>query len=144
MKYLWKYTKSWIMWIFFRNKYRIGQERAALFLNGDNKQVNQRCIDFLPRFIERKYTKEAIIFYREDINSLCKLNNSRIKYQKMTEREMSALYELYCIYKYSDYIVFTSTDKPGDNQLERFLCETEINAEDVACLALYHFRRVPS
>ncbi|NBH20534.1 hypothetical protein D3Z55_24965 [Clostridiaceae bacterium] len=53
------------------------------------------------------------------------------------------MYDYYSFHKFSDKVVFTYTDLPGDNQLGRALRETKVNEEDAVCLGLYHLRRVP-
>ncbi|WP_026496488.1 hypothetical protein [Butyrivibrio sp. WCD3002] len=138
--------KGWFLWKILRIKYGINYKKVVLVLSGENRALDMACIDNLPDFIGRKYARAAIIFYPEDVYSLGDFDISpgdNVKLISLPGGDISKLYDYYCFMKFFDNIVFTFTDKPADNLLQRYLDETDINEDDAACLALYHLRYVP-
>ena len=139
--------KEWLLWRKLKIQYRIDYKKVALVLAGENKKLDRACLDHLDDFVHRKYADSAIIFYSKEKygdGEIAADSDSEVRICPMPQETIERLYSFYCFMKFFDNIVFTYTDKPSDNLLQRYLDETGINEEDAACLALYHLRCVPS
>ena len=138
--------KEWLLWKRIKRKYRINYSKVVLVLSGENRKLDKVCIDYLDDFVRRKYAKEALIFYPENEYSKDEfglVKEYRVEAVPLPQKTIDRLYSFYCFMKFFDNIVFTYVDKPTDNQLGRYLRETEVNEVDAACLALYHLRHIP-
>ncbi len=133
------------LWKKIKRQFKIAYPKVMLVLTGENKELDKACLSHLTEFIERKYADSAIVFYSNERYAgeafLCE-SKQDVSFIGMEDRVIDELYELYCFWKYYDNIVFTFTTKPKDNLLQRFLDETGVDADDAACLALYHLRHV--
>lgn len=132
-------------WIILKLKDHINYNKVVLFLTGDNIEVDKYALQYLDLVIERKQAKEAIIYIldksmQNQINMNFK-HKIKIKYIKRDKAEL--IYKRYCIDKFFKNIFWTYTHHTKNNLLGRFMVETEINAEDVVCLAIYNFRKIP-
>ena len=61
----------------------------------------------------------------------------------MPFQKIKLLYKWYCMDGRRKNVVFTFVKTNKDNLLEHFINETDINEEDVVCLALYNLREIP-
>lgn len=139
------YLKGWLYWWQLRIKLKITYHKVVIVLAGENRKLDKNVLAHLKDFMVRKYADRALIIckeeQKEDIAFLYKLEE-RISVYAIKTAKMDLLYSFYSFMKFFDNIVFTYTDRPGDNLLERFLNETDVDEEAAACLALYHLRCV--
>ncbi len=138
--------RQWFLWRKLKIQYRINYKKVVLVLAGENKKLDKACLDHLDDYIHRKYAESAIVFYPAECyvgGLVVAEKNYEVKLCPMQKETIERLYSFYCFMKFFDSIVFTYTYKPMDNQLQRYLNETDVNEEDAACLALYHLRHVP-
>ncbi len=138
--------RKWLLWRKLKIKYRIDYIKVVLVLTGENKKLDQACLSHLDDFVKRKYAESVIIFYPAECykdGDIRVESGYKVKLCPLSRAVIDRLYSFYCFMKFFDNIVFTYVDEPSDNQLGRYLRETEVNEEDAACLALYHLRYVP-
>jgi hypothetical protein len=138
--------KDWLIWERIKIKYKIGYDKVVLVLAGENKALDKACLDHLPDFMSRKSSDRCLVFYPDDCYKAIDLRpvtGREVRFISMKRRIIERLYHFYSFMKFFDNIVFTYSDRPQDNLLQRFLDETDVNEEDAACLALYHLRKVP-
>lgn len=139
-----KVIKGWFLWNKLKRKYSIDYKKVVLVLSGQNELLDKKCMDHLPDFKRRRFAEKAIVIRSFERASEQTMTDSEdLSDMIMTCAEMELLFGLYCFYKFFDNIVFTYTCTPADNQLQKFLDETEVNETDAVCLALYHLREVP-
>lgn len=142
-----KYFKGWLLWHKIKKKEHIDYRTVVLVLSDSNRKIDDYSILHLNNFMKRKYAENAIVLCRKkQIKNVCNLTKDKdnVRVISISESKMESLYFFYCFMKFFDNIVFTYTDKPADNMLGRYLRETDINEEEAVCLALYHFRYIPS
>lgn len=137
--------KGVIYWYQLKLLLWITYKKSVLVLTGESEELDDCCILHLGDFMKRKHVNSSIIIYSSDREFHINWEDGmeRIRKYRISEGQMRLLYDAYCFYKFFDNIVFTYTDVPEDNLLGRYLRETEVDAEDAACLALYHLRCVP-
>ncbi len=134
------------LWQILRMRFGLDNGKAVLFLTGDNQKLDYFSMVYLQNFMEQKYVDGAVLFVKDKRESglVRKIPlPGCVRCSWYSSRKMRILYDYYSFHKFSDKVIFTYTDLPGDNQLGRALRETKVNEEDAVCLGLYHLRRVP-
>lgn len=136
-----------VFWTFLKFRDDLNYSKVVLVLTGENEEVDRYALIYLDDAIKRKKAKEAVIYvFDQDIRE--KIKNQidsiyPIKVKKISEKIAGYIYRRYTMEKYYKNIFWTFTDKTKNNLLGRFIRETDINAEDVVCLAIYNFRCIP-
>lgn len=131
--------KGYFLWKILKTKYHINYKKLVVVLSGQNKAVDQNCIELLPLLKKRKYVDDVIIISDGGMNTESYAN---YEYEQvlLSSDDISKLYDYYSFHKFFDNIIFTHTSTPKDNMLQRYLDETEIDEKDAVCLALFHMR----
>ena len=136
-----------ILWNFIRIRDHINYSKVVLMLTGENKEVDKKALEYLDFVIRRKYANKAIIYAPN--NGIYEFANKNLKseYEVSTKqirlKTMDHIYKRYCLSKMFRNLFWTYIDKTDENLLGRFLRETDIDAEDVVCLAIYNLREIP-
>lgn len=139
--------KGCVVWQKLKHKEHIDYTKIVLVLTGENKEVDYYSLVHLNDVIERKHAKTVIIITDkyEIVDEVHKFKGCKypIKIRILKSKHIDCIYKWYSIDKFFYNIFFTYTDKTKNNLLGRFLRETDINAEDVVCLAIYNLRQIP-
>ena len=146
-----------VRWGVLRMRLGIGEKTVVLFLTNDNLRLDYYAMVYLKDLMERKYADRAVVFLDDVLcrslpggasflRTLGRMVKTReqVTLCRYPASETKRVYGYYGFHKFSDRVVFTSTDRPKDNLLGRALRETKVNEEDAVCLGLYHLRQVPS
>ena len=136
-----------VSWNLLKLRYHIDYSKVVLVLTGENADVDDYALKYLDKYIERKVAKEAVVIAL-DKNEREKLKSKySFKYKTKiivcSSKKIDRIYKRKCLNKINNNLVFTYIDKTKNNLLGKFLRETDINAKDVVCLALYNFRTNP-
>lgn len=138
--------KGYIVWLQFRVKEHLDDKKFVLILTEENEKVDQYALKYLDYVMERKYAKEALIIVsnRESAKRVSRYPyKHQIKIKIMPFQKIKLFYRWYCLDGRRKNVVFTFVKTNKDNLLECFINETDINEEDVVCLALYNLRKIP-
>lgn len=139
-----------VEWQLLRARFRIRGQEAVVVLAHDNRRLDYYALYYLKDFMDRKYVGRAVILADEEAacKMACKMKKEGLlpdsaRICLYPEERIRRLYQYYSFYKFSDKIVFTYTDSPGDNQLGKALRETAVDERDAVCLGFYHLRGIP-
>lgn len=137
------------MWNMLKLRDGLDSSKVVLILTGDNSEVDRYALVYLDDIIERKKADSAVVYLMKDSVSqtVCDELNSKypVNVKILKDYVAECIYRRYVLYKeFYKNIFWTFTDHTKNNLLGRFMRETSINAEDVVCLAIYNFRRIPS
>lgn len=140
--------KGSFIWIFLKIRDGINYNKVVLVLTGDNTEVDKYAIDYLDKAIERKHAKESLIYITNadmanDIQTVIK-SKYRYSIRIVKETSLDCIYKRYCLNKFFKNIFWTYTDHTKNNLLGRFIRETDIDAKDAVCLAIYNLRNIPN
>lgn len=138
--------KGYIIWLQFRVKEHLDDKKFVLIVTEENEKVDQYALKYLDYVMERKYAKEALIVVSnpESAKKVSRYHyKHQIKIKIMPFQKIKLFYRWYCLDGRRKNVVFTFVKTNKDNLLERFINETDINEEDVICLALYNLRKIP-
>lgn len=118
---------------------------VVLGLAGENEALDQKALDYLPDFIERKKANRAeIIVPNEKLRELAE----KYKYDFparisiIPEENMRQIYDYFCFAFNLDNIAFTFLDQCPYNLMGRILRETDITEEEAVCLGVYWLREL--
>ena len=138
--------KGYIIWLQLRVKEHLDDKKFVLIVTEENEKVDQYALKYLDYVMERKYTKEALVIVSNQgtAKKVSKYHyKHQIKIKIMPFQKIKLLYKWYCMDGRRKNVVFTFVKTNKDNLLEHFINETDINEEDVVCLALYNLREIP-
>ena len=125
----------------------INYKKIVLVLTGENEKIDEYALIHLDDVMKRTYAESALILSTEQAR-LDKINaysfSHCIKTRLITNRQLNLIFKWYCLDSYFVNLIFTYTQTPKDNLLDKYMQETEVNTEDAVCLGLYKLRRVPS
>ena len=139
--------KGDLHWKKLKKSERIDYSKVVVVLTGENAEVDEYALIYLDELIRRKVAGEALILTHSekiaDKARQCNYITYPYKVKIVKEKIIYLIYKRYCIGKFFKNLFFTYTDKSKNNLLGRFIRETDINAEDVVCLAIYNLRMIP-
>lgn len=134
-------------WKLLKLRYSLNYSRVVLVLTGENEEVDHCALNYLDNYVDRKVAKEAVVVVPDEKDREEILGKYHFKHKTKViicnSKKIERIYKRNCLSKLSKNLVFTYVDKTQNNLLGRFMRETDINAEDVVCLALYNFRLCP-
>lgn len=137
-------------WQLLRARFLVHDKKVVVVLAHDNRKLDYYALYYLRDFMGRKYADQAVILTDEEAarKMACKMKKEGLlpdsaRICLYPEERIRRLYQYYSFYKFSDKIVFTYTDSPGDNQLGKALRETAVDERDAVCLGFYHLRGIP-
>ena len=136
-----------IYWTLLKVRDSLDYSKVVLVLTGDNEEVDYYSILYLDKVIERKNAKEAVIYVMDQNIKVLTADKLQSKYpvkiKIVSKKILNYIYRRYTIERFYKNIFWTFTDHTKNNLLGRFMKETDIDAEDVVCLAIYNFRQIP-
>lgn len=136
------------LWTILKIKDQLDYSKVVLVLSGENKDVDKYALVYLDTVIDRKRAAKAVIYVTDDETKTFTEKNLNTRYpvkiKKLKSSTVDHIYRRYTIEKFYKNLFWTYTDKTRNNLLGRFIRETEINAEDVVCLAIYNLRQIPN
>lgn len=138
--------KGYFIWQMMKWKNHLDDRTVVLVLTGENEKVDRYALKYLDYVIERKSAEKALIITPKEENTqkVFQYNYKyEIKAKAISSRNIELIYRWHCQGRFYKNLIFTYVRTNKDNLLERFLNETEINEEDVVCLALYNLRKIP-
>ena len=136
-----------ISWKLLKLRYGIDYSKVVLVLTNEDTDVDACALKYLDKYVERKVANEAIVIVfgnkeRDDKAEKYHFKH-KTKFIHCNKKTIDRIYKRNCLSKIRNNIVFTYIDKTENNLLGRFLRETDINADDVVCLAFYNLRMNP-
>ncbi len=138
--------KGYFIWSVLKWKEHLDYKKVVLVLTGENAKVDDYAIRYLDYVMERKSAEQALVLVSDE-NAAQKVSlnvcRHKVKTKMICEKKIERIFKWYCLDKFYKNLIFTYVRTNKDNLLERFLNETEINEEDIVCLALYNLRKVP-
>lgn len=134
-------------WSILKLRDGLNYSKIVLVLTGDNEEVDEYALMYIDNAIQRKRAEEAIIYvFSKEIKEQVKKqihSDYPVRVKVLPKNVVNHIYRRYLIDKFYKNIFWTYTDNAKNNLLGRFMRETDINAEDVVCLAIYNFRCIP-
>lgn len=138
--------KGYFIWSLLKWKEHLDYKKVVLALTGENESVDDYALRYLDYVMERKSAEQALILVSDE-NTAKKVllydYRHEVKTKIVSVKKMELIYKWHCLDRFYKNLIFTYVRTNKDNLLERFLNETEINEEDVVCLALYNLRKIP-
>lgn len=139
--------KGSFLWTLLKIRDRLNYKKIVLVLSGENPEVDKYALMYLDYVLERKSAKSVVIYVmNEEMRIFAKDNiqtGYKYKIKRLSEKTIDYIYKRYVFNKFYKNIFWTYVDKTPNNLLGRFMRETDINAEDVVCLAIYNLRQIP-
>ena len=140
-------TKGYLIWSAVRLRENVDNKKVVLVLTGENDKVDDYALRYLDHVIERKYADEALVIApdRGMAEKVFRYDYShRVKVKVLPMKKIALIYKWYCLDKlFFKNLIFTYIRTTSDNLLGRIMDETDIDEEDVVCLALYNLRTIP-
>lgn len=147
MKEINKVLAGIFFWNYLKLRDQLNYSKVVLVLTGENKDVDKYALIYLDAIIRRRNVKEAIIYALNDeavVFAKTELHSAYpVIVKKVKPIIIECIYKRYTMEKFYKNIFWTYTYKTANNLIGRFMLETEINAEDVVCLAIYNLRQIP-
>lgn len=136
-----------MLWKKLKRKEHINDKKLVLVLTGENEKIDLYALKYLDQEIARKYADAALIISDQQKCIHMALQYSyqhEVKTKLLSQKEILLLFKWHCLDRFFKNLIFTYVRTPKDNLLERFLNETDVNEEEIVCLCLYNFRKLPS
>lgn len=136
-----------LIWNKLKRQEHLDYSKVVLVLTGENEQVDLYALMYLDQLIDRKSADMALIISDKQtcIDMVPQFHyQHKVQTKLMPENQIILLQKRFCLDKFFINLFFTYVRTPKDNLIERFLTETDINEEDVVCLCLYNFRKIPT
>jgi len=131
-----------LFWKIFSVKNRITKEKILLILAGENSVIDKIAKCRFQELIEKRYMKNGIIIMSQEDKDVYFENANGIDIIYLTPDKIKLLYEYYCFYKFTNNIVFTYVMTPHDNKLQSYINGSNIDENDVVCLALFRLGHI--
>lgn len=139
--------KGYLVWLGVKLRENVDYKKVVLVLTGENDRVDDYALRYLDHVIERKYANEALVIApdKEMAEKVSRYDYiHRVKAMVLPMKKIVLIYKWFCLDKYFfKNLIFTYTRTNSDNMLGRIMDETDIDEEDVVCLALYKLRTIP-
>lgn len=139
--------KGQLIWSNLMRKESLDDKKIVLVLTGENDRVDEYALKYLDDVIDRKYAEEALVIAADEkmTEKIDQYTYSHpVKTRILPPKKVGLIHKWYCLDKlFFRNLIFTYVRTNKDNLLERFLQETDVDEEDVVCLALYNLTRIP-
>lgn len=133
IRIVWIYYK----WICFKLFHGINKDMIVLALANENKKLDDIAVKRFSEMLDKRYATGGMILAQREVFDDIVCNDKRIKVIYTSSKKMEDLFSLYCFYSFTNNIVFTYVDTPKDNYLSDYIKNSDIDENDVVCLALF-------
>lgn len=149
-KYIFSDNKERILrgkkaWEKVSNELNVDNNTVILVLANDDNELDNEALKHLPNFVKRKRARCAAILVPADMikKRVLEFSYSFPTTISIVNREvLIQIYDYYCFAFNLDNIAFTFIEQCSYNTLGRLLEETDITAEEAACLGVYWLREL--
>jgi hypothetical protein len=131
----------------FGSNFEIESDQYILLLTEEGR-INEHLLQYLPKFLKNKKSRNAIIVYQYDIEQeriqsyeqYFEKHNLMIQIQHISKEDMDNLLAFYCMYQFTGRLVIGSIDKPEGRTGSRFIEEKRLTLEEMVVHVIYDIR----
>lgn len=133
-------------WDVFRILNHISDEEGILVLSGENAKIDEISVARFGEYLKKKYLSKGVIlvnrFERNMINHIKKNTALHIRIISLSPIRLKHFYKLHCVKPFVGNIAFTYINTPKDNKLGKYLEKSELDENELVCLALFRLGHV--
>lgn len=133
-------------WDIFKLSKHISNEDGILVLSGENTKIDEISIARFNEYLDKKYlSKGVVLVSRREQSRIAPIKKniaSHIQIIYLPPNKLKRFYELHCVKPFAAHIAFTFIHTPKDNMLGKYLEKSELDENDLVCLALFRLGHV--
>lgn len=133
-------------WDIFKLSKHISNEDGILVLSGENTKIDEISIARFKEYLEKKYLSKGVVLAsrleQSRIDPIKKNIAPHIRIIYLSPNKLKHFYELHCVKPFAAHIAFTFINTPKDNKLGKYLEKSELDENDLVCLALFRLGHV--